>query len=109
MFSRNGLAQYYRFNLLRSRPTRGRQDQVTPTTQVLDVDFLLLVYVLRGGSLLGSVPTMNGCLSPQTDTKDQLRIWRNFQIGKLLDLTMLDTHIIALVSLAISGNMDLSD
>ncbi|XP_006462861.1 hypothetical protein AGABI2DRAFT_72252 [Agaricus bisporus var. bisporus H97] len=28
----------------------------------------------------------------QVDAKDQLRIWRNFQIGKLLDLTMLDTR-----------------
>lgn len=28
----------------------------------------------------------------QVDEKDQLRIWRNFQIGKLLDLTMLDTR-----------------
>jgi len=28
----------------------------------------------------------------QVSTFDQLRIWRNFQIGKLLDLTMLDTR-----------------
>ncbi|EKM77137.1 hypothetical protein AGABI1DRAFT_43799, partial [Agaricus bisporus var. burnettii JB137-S8] len=28
----------------------------------------------------------------QVDAGDQLRIWRNFQIGKLLDLTMLDTR-----------------
>ncbi|EMD38317.1 hypothetical protein CERSUDRAFT_48966, partial [Gelatoporia subvermispora B] len=28
----------------------------------------------------------------QVDTSDKLRIWRNFQIGKLLDLTMLDTR-----------------
>ncbi|KAJ3574353.1 hypothetical protein NP233_g1821 [Leucocoprinus birnbaumii] len=28
----------------------------------------------------------------QVDAQDQLRIWRNFQIGKLLDLTMLDTR-----------------
>ncbi|KAF8889832.1 PhoD-like phosphatase-domain-containing protein [Infundibulicybe gibba] len=28
----------------------------------------------------------------QVDTGDKLRIWRNFQIGKLLDLTMLDTR-----------------
>ncbi|TFK42649.1 PhoD-like phosphatase-domain-containing protein [Crucibulum laeve] len=28
----------------------------------------------------------------QVDARDQLRIWRNFQIGKLLDLTMLDTR-----------------
>ncbi|PFH50642.1 hypothetical protein AMATHDRAFT_3720 [Amanita thiersii Skay4041] len=28
----------------------------------------------------------------QVDVDDQLRIWRNFQIGKLLDLTMLDTR-----------------
>jgi alkaline phosphatase D len=28
----------------------------------------------------------------QVDVQDQLRIWRNFQIGKLLDLTMLDTR-----------------
>ncbi|KXN90604.1 Alkaline phosphatase D [Leucoagaricus sp. SymC.cos] len=28
----------------------------------------------------------------QVDAKDQLRIWRNFQIGKLLDLSMLDTR-----------------
>ncbi|KAF8201444.1 PhoD-like protein [Pholiota molesta] len=28
----------------------------------------------------------------QVDPHDKLRIWRNFQIGKLLDLTMLDTH-----------------
>lgn len=27
----------------------------------------------------------------QVDAGDKLRIWRNFQIGKLLDLTMLDT------------------
>ncbi|KAJ8521657.1 hypothetical protein ONZ45_g1680 [Pleurotus djamor] len=27
----------------------------------------------------------------QVDTHDQLRIWRNFQIGKLMDLTILDT------------------
>ncbi|KAJ8516452.1 hypothetical protein ONZ45_g6227 [Pleurotus djamor] len=29
----------------------------------------------------------------QVDPNNQLRIWRNFQIGKLLDLTMLDTRI----------------
>nr|BAL02928.1 PhoD-like protein [Pholiota nameko] len=28
----------------------------------------------------------------QVDPQDKLRIWRNFQIGKLLDLTMLDTR-----------------
>lgn len=28
----------------------------------------------------------------QVDVDDKLRIWRNFQIGKLLDLTMLDTR-----------------
>ncbi|KAI0709470.1 PhoD-like phosphatase-domain-containing protein [Earliella scabrosa] len=28
----------------------------------------------------------------QVDPDDKLRIWRNFQIGKLLDLTMLDTR-----------------
>ncbi|PPR03538.1 hypothetical protein CVT24_007024 [Panaeolus cyanescens] len=28
----------------------------------------------------------------QVDPKDELRIWRNFQIGQLLDLTMLDTR-----------------
>ncbi|KAI9466285.1 PhoD-like phosphatase-domain-containing protein, partial [Lactarius psammicola] len=28
----------------------------------------------------------------QVDADDKLRIWRNFQIGKLLDLTMLDTR-----------------
>ncbi|RDB21292.1 Alkaline phosphatase D [Hypsizygus marmoreus] len=28
----------------------------------------------------------------QVDLRDKLRIWRNFQIGKLLDLTMLDTR-----------------
>jgi len=28
----------------------------------------------------------------QVDVSDQLRIWRNFQIGQLLDLTMLDTR-----------------
>ncbi|THH07789.1 hypothetical protein EW145_g3145 [Phellinidium pouzarii] len=28
----------------------------------------------------------------QVDTDDKLRIWRNFQIGRLLDLTMLDTR-----------------
>ncbi|EMD38322.1 hypothetical protein CERSUDRAFT_72861 [Gelatoporia subvermispora B] len=28
----------------------------------------------------------------QLDPNDKLRIWRNFQIGKLLDLTMLDTR-----------------
>lgn len=28
----------------------------------------------------------------QVDARDQLRIWRNFQIGKLLDLSMLDTR-----------------
>ncbi|GJE95207.1 alkaline phosphatase D family protein [Phanerochaete sordida] len=28
----------------------------------------------------------------QVDVNDKLRIWRNFQIGKLLDLTMLDTR-----------------
>ncbi|PFH54415.1 hypothetical protein AMATHDRAFT_675 [Amanita thiersii Skay4041] len=28
----------------------------------------------------------------QVDPDDQLRIWRNFQVGKLLDLTMLDTR-----------------
>ncbi|OCH85316.1 hypothetical protein OBBRIDRAFT_891256 [Obba rivulosa] len=28
----------------------------------------------------------------QVDVSDKLRIWRNFQIGKLLDLTMLDTR-----------------
>ncbi|KAF9452393.1 PhoD-like protein [Macrolepiota fuliginosa MF-IS2] len=28
----------------------------------------------------------------QVDAQDQLRIWRNFQIGKLLDLSMLDTR-----------------
>ena len=28
----------------------------------------------------------------QVSQFDQLRIWRNFQIGKLLDLTMLDTR-----------------
>jgi len=33
----------------------------------------------------------------QVDAKDQLRIWRNFQIGKLLDLTMLDTRECSLV------------
>ncbi|KAH8823526.1 PhoD-like phosphatase-domain-containing protein [Flagelloscypha sp. PMI_526] len=29
----------------------------------------------------------------QVDAGDMLRIWRNFQLGKLLDLTMLDTRI----------------
>ncbi|KAF8902073.1 PhoD-like protein [Gymnopilus junonius] len=28
----------------------------------------------------------------QVDPRDKLKIWRNFQIGKLLDLTMLDTR-----------------
>ena len=28
----------------------------------------------------------------QVDASDKLRIWRNFKIGKLLDLTMLDTR-----------------
>lgn len=28
----------------------------------------------------------------QIDADDKLRIWRNFQIGKLVDLTMLDTR-----------------
>ncbi|KAJ7582787.1 PhoD-like phosphatase-domain-containing protein, partial [Mycena floridula] len=28
----------------------------------------------------------------QVDSSDKLRIWRNFQMGKLLDLTMLDTR-----------------
>ncbi|KAF9453201.1 PhoD-like protein [Macrolepiota fuliginosa MF-IS2] len=28
----------------------------------------------------------------QLDAKDQLRIWRNFQVGKLFDLSMLDTR-----------------
>ncbi|KAJ8078629.1 hypothetical protein PM082_012912 [Marasmius tenuissimus] len=28
----------------------------------------------------------------QVDAADQLRIWRNFQVGQLLDLTMLDTR-----------------
>lgn len=28
----------------------------------------------------------------QVDADDKLRIWRNFQIGQLLDLTMLDTR-----------------
>ena len=28
----------------------------------------------------------------QVEADDKLRIWRNFQIGKLLDLTMLDTR-----------------
>lgn len=28
----------------------------------------------------------------QVTVDDKLRIWRNFQIGKLLDLTMLDTR-----------------
>lgn len=28
----------------------------------------------------------------QVDPSDKLKIWRNFQIGKLLDLTMLDTR-----------------
>ncbi|KAF8893591.1 PhoD-like phosphatase-domain-containing protein [Infundibulicybe gibba] len=28
----------------------------------------------------------------QVDVDDKLRIWRNFQVGKLLDLTMLDTR-----------------
>ncbi|EDR10178.1 uncharacterized protein LACBIDRAFT_248389, partial [Laccaria bicolor S238N-H82] len=29
----------------------------------------------------------------QVDASDKLRIWRNFKIGKLLDLTMLDTRV----------------
>ncbi|KAH8824649.1 PhoD-like phosphatase-domain-containing protein [Flagelloscypha sp. PMI_526] len=29
----------------------------------------------------------------QVDVGDKLRIWRNFQVGKLMDLTMLDTRI----------------
>jgi alkaline phosphatase D len=29
----------------------------------------------------------------QVSAFDKLRIWRNFQIGKLLDLTMLDTSL----------------
>ncbi|XP_006457006.1 hypothetical protein AGABI2DRAFT_154430 [Agaricus bisporus var. bisporus H97] len=33
----------------------------------------------------------------QVDAGDQLRIWRNFQIGKLLDLTMLDTLVSSLI------------
>ena len=28
----------------------------------------------------------------QVDASDKLRIWRHFKIGKLLDLTMLDTR-----------------
>ena len=28
----------------------------------------------------------------QVDMDDNLRIWRNFKLGKLLDLTMLDTR-----------------
>jgi alkaline phosphatase D len=28
----------------------------------------------------------------QIDADDKLRVWRNFQIGRLLDLTMLDTR-----------------
>uniref|UniRef100_A0A8H8CP52 Alkaline phosphatase D n=1 Tax=Psilocybe cubensis TaxID=181762 RepID=A0A8H8CP52_PSICU len=36
----------------------------------------------------------------QVDPQDKLRIWRNFQIGKLLDLTMLDTHVNTISSFA---------
>lgn len=38
----------------------------------------------------------------QVDAKDQLRIWRNFQIGRLLDLTMLDTRECSLVLISLN-------
>ncbi|KAF4576514.1 hypothetical protein EYR36_004492 [Pleurotus pulmonarius] len=44
----------------------------------------------------------------QVDPNNQLRIWRNFQIGKLIDLTMLDTLIaIVINSLADEKNRSL--
>jgi alkaline phosphatase D len=41
----------------------------------------------------------------QVDAGNQLRIWRNFQVGKLMDLTMLDTRELVFPSFIVDDSI----
>ncbi len=77
---------------MKSPTSPGRQALQTRTTPRLAALFLPLAACFTDRKLAAVRAYHEWLPIRQVDADDKLRIWRNFQIGKLLDLTMLDTR-----------------